>query len=94
MVRSRLRTLERKLLFEWVESRVTFRAEQLAKQWGSATYWKIPTPTAEEFIDGLFDEGVFLPTFPRAMRYLHECEKDGSIPKERRLVRILLPWVS
>ena len=51
-----------------------------------------PLSDSMEFIDQLFDAGFYLRANLKAISYLEECKREGKIPEERRLCRILLPW--
>ena len=99
MVRATLRGLERQLVVERVEQRVCFRVQELVKGWrwaaalsGSGKLGH-PLPDPLEFVGQLItEEGVYLPTFPRAIGYLIDCQSRGAAPEEKTLFKRLLPW--
>ena len=92
MVRARIRALERKLVMERVEQRVCFRVEELVKEWSWAIYQDKPAPDPMVFAGEIINEGFYLPTFPRTLRYLEDCQSGGTAPEGKALFKRLLPW--
>ena len=92
MVRSRLRTLERKLVIERAEQRISFLVEQLVKEWDWAAYQGKPSPDPFDFIGQVIDEGFYLPTFSKAVRYLDDCSDESKVPDTKAIFQRLLPW--
>ena len=92
MARSRLRGLERKLVFQRAEDLVAELVQQLAEDWEWATHHEEPRPDPLDFVKHLIDDGVYLPTFPRVINYLEERRRSGDAPDSRRLCQMLLPW--
>jgi len=91
-VRSRLRSLERKLVLERAEVQVEGLVSQLVQKWDWYAYKEWPLPDSMEFIDQLFDAGFYFRANLKAVSYLEECKRNGKVPEERRLCQILLPW--
>ncbi len=92
MVRARLRALERMLVLERAEVQVEALVSRLVQRWYWFTLEGWPLPDSMEFIDQLFDAGFYLRANLKAISYLEECKREGKVPEERRLCRILLPW--
>ena len=92
MVRSKLRSLERKLVLERAEQRVGFHVDRLVQDWDLAAAQEKPRPDPLEFIKDLLNEGIYLPTYPRALNYLDECRREERLPEARRLMQILVAW--
>ena len=87
-----LRALERKLVFERAELGVGLTVYHLLTRWDLALHQQASTPDAIDFAADLLHEGFYLPTVPKAIKYLEECGRNGSLPDRRRLTQVLLPW--
>ena len=94
MVKSRLRGLERKLIFELAEQGVEHEVEQFLLKWDIAQCFGQPLPESLELIHRLLDEGFYLRGRTRAFSYLSDCRHEGTMPEKKQLLHILLPWTS
>jgi len=91
-VRSRLRSLERKLVLERAEVQVEALVGQLVQKWEWYVNEGWPHPDPMDFIHQLFDAGFYLRSNVKAISYLEKCKWEDEIPEQRRLCQILLPW--
>ena len=89
---ARLRALERKLVRERADLAVTEHANKLAGEWSDAIDQDRTPPGALDFARDLTLNGFYLPTIPRAIRYLTECYLGKFLPDTRLLIQTLLPW--
>ena len=64
----------------------------LLRRWEQAARENRSAPDALEFVGDLIAAGLYLPTNPRAISYLEQCTRHGSLPHRERLLQILLPW--
>ena len=90
-VKSRVRALERRMVFYRAQERVEFIAEGFVKQWGRGLNWDLEPPRTEEFAMRLRREGFTPPGINAALRYLNECRDAGDVPEYRTLVSKALP---
>ena len=92
MVRTMLRALEKRMVMERADQRMSFLVRGLVSQW----YWAVqkgkPIPGPHDFVGRVIDDGFFLPTLASVMSYLEDCRRQGTIPDEKSLFRRLLPW--
>ena len=92
---ARLRALEKKLVRARAELAVTEHAIKLANEWEDAVENDRTPPGALDFARNLTLNGFDLPaTLPRAINYLAKCYYSKTIPDPRRLIQILLPWLT
>ena len=62
------------------------------EEWEWAAHREEPVPDPSIFVQVLFADGIYLPTFPRVINYLEECRRTADIPDPKRLRQMLLPW--
>ena len=92
---ARLRALEKKLVRARAELAVTEHAIKLANEWEDAVENDRTPPGALDFARNLTLNGFYLPaTLPPANKYLAKCYYSKTIPDPRRLIQILLPWLT
>ena len=91
-MRHTLRSMERKLVRERTELGVQAVAHDLADRWQLALERHTAPPAPIDFPRMLTKAGIYVLTTPRAIVYLEECERAGSVPDPRRLLQKLLPW--
>ena len=92
MVRSRLRSLERQLVFERAEEVVTSEVDHLLLEWEMAQSHSRRLPDPFEFVSRIIDAGFYLPTNAKVVNYLLKCDREGKVPDRRILLQLLLPW--
>ncbi len=91
-MRRLLRSLEKKLVRERTEIAVVPLVHDLLSRWEDALSQDRAAPDVLDFVARLIRSGYCLTTGTRAFTYLDECRRTSSLPDERRLLRILMPW--
>lgn len=92
MVRARLRALERKLVLERAEVCLEGMVNNLVIQWNIAKQMGWPLTEPIDFIRNTIEQGFFFRRNLKALSYLEECKRENTLPDQRRLIQILLPW--
>ena len=91
-MRARLRSLERKLVWERFQLIVQEVVDDFLSQWreddGFAEDWLVSL----EFNRRLISEGFKSPLASAAINYIDECRGKGMTPDRTELIQKLLPW--
>ncbi len=93
MAQSKLRSLERKLVFQRAETLVMSLTYDFVVEWERVDQ-PDPLAMAQDLYKRLEADGIQLPGFIRLHNYLAKCIRNGNAPERRSLVGVLLPWVT
>ena len=91
-LRSSVRALSRKLIFELTLVRLRRLVEEIRLQWYVSLTDGQPLPESQPVIKKLGAAGFWLPTFAAAHGYLDKCRRSNAELDGDQLLRILIPW--